>query len=148
MWLGSGRVANVNTLKEGGRLANWVGSGLPASAGVGYAGGMCADGFKEGDLLWSWWRSTWQDGQVPLLVVGRSRVISALQAGAPGRSQVGGEGGKCVPPCSAQSVINTEFVKCVIRVIMVQLETARGNNSAPFVQTESFLRYNALFLQR
>lgn len=46
----------------------------------------------------------------------------------------------------AQSVINTEFVRCVICVIMVQLETAGGNNSAPFVHSESFRRYNVLFL--
>ena len=34
------------------------------------------------------------------------------------------KGGKCVPPCCAQSIINTELVKFVIRIIMVQLETA------------------------
>lgn len=45
------------------------------------------------------------------------------------------------------SVINTEFVKCVIHIIMLQLETAQGNNSAPFVHTETFLCYNTLFLQ-
>lgn len=29
------------------------------------------------------------------------------------------------------SVINTQFVKCVVCIIMVQLETAQGNNSVP-----------------
>lgn len=47
--------------------------------------------------------------------------------------------------CHAQLVINTDFVRCVICVIMVQLETAGGNNSAPFWHSETFLHYNVLF---
>lgn len=46
----------------------------------------------------------------------------------------------------AQLVISTDFVRCVICVIMVQLKTAGGNNSAPFVHSETFLHYNVLFL--
>lgn len=42
--------------------------------------------------------------------------------------------------CQTQLVINTEFVRCVICVIMVQLETAGGNNSAPFVHPETLLQ--------
>lgn len=53
----------------------------------------------------------------------------------------------CVP-CCAQAVINTDLVKCVIPIIMVQLETAPGNNSALFVHTETFLHCNALFFQQ
>lgn len=56
------------------------------------------------------------------------------------------EGGELVSLRHAQLVISTDFVRCVICVIMVQLKTAGGNNSAPFVHSETFLRYNVLFL--
>lgn len=44
------------------------------------------------------------------------------------------------------SVINAAFVKCVIHLIRVQLETARGNNSALFARTERSPRCSMLFL--
>lgn len=109
---------------------NWVGSRLPAGAHAEYAGGagvagarICsgpgqeARGRAVGSLCLSW------EG------AGRShRCRQVLQVSPE-------EGGIRVPPHHARSVINTESV--IIPVIMVQRETAGGNNSAPFVLTET-----------
>lgn len=108
-----------------------VGSRLPAGAHAEYTGGagvagarVCsgpgqeARGRAVGSLCLSW--------------EGAGRSIASLQAGAPGQPR---GGGKRVPPHHARSVINTESV--IIPVIMVQRETAGGNNSAPFVLTET-----------